>query len=494
MRSIAAILFMVLAPLLAAAAPGRDGSQLGPSFACPVRQDPLAQLICDDPALARADLAFVQAYLALRQQSTPDEQKELRAESVRFGQTVRGQCGVEQPGKVPAAPPSAAAVCVARSYETQRADWLGRTHGAAAEEANRPLTEHMDLQRALQDLGLLPSSDTVDGVFGPDTRTAIASFQQAMDLPVTGLLGSRDAAVLREQLAGHRSGSLPAAPAPSPAAWEGFKGEALAVGVEPSVVLDGGCRIALDVRNPDALATATQAFMQRNHESDASTSGDVFRNALMLLRTDVAAGAIRAVYGDHGGVDHCQVFASGHTDDVYGRDVAQPLFGFGIDRDTVSKIAWSRFNPANLPKLVSGFELGSFAQERLRALDGPPPGPHPAPATPRENAVLTERPAGPSAIAKAMTVEDLLLDRDQIRASGVATVLVRGKLSDCGSGRSCILAGAAQTIPVGVSALSRNDRRHMLETCAVAESSCPAIVTGQLRGDDRIELSAVIWE
>src|SRR5271166_5718155 len=83
----------------------------GPSFPCPAPRDPLAQLICDTPALARIDLAFVQTYQALRQQlSEPVPQQALRQESVDFGLAVRSTCGIalaqSANSKAPLPPPA----------------------------------------------------------------------------------------------------------------------------------------------------------------------------------------------------------------------------------------------------------------------------------------------------------------------------------------------------------------------------------------------------
>lgn len=172
----------------------------GPSFTCPTPRDPLAQLICDTPALSRFDLYFVETYQALRQQiAEPILQQALRQESLDFGRSVRFTCGIamsQSPGSRTLMPPSAppgADSCVLQAYERQRAIWQSRLFGAAAEEAARPLERQIMLQYALQRINLLSTTDTLHGVFGPLTRAAITAWQLSVGRQGTGLLGNIDA-------------------------------------------------------------------------------------------------------------------------------------------------------------------------------------------------------------------------------------------------------------------------------------------------------------
>lgn len=48
---------------------------LGPSFDCAKAQTPGAQLICSSPDLSATDLAYAQAYYALRQQGANQARK-----------------------------------------------------------------------------------------------------------------------------------------------------------------------------------------------------------------------------------------------------------------------------------------------------------------------------------------------------------------------------------------------------------------------------------
>ena len=158
----------------------------GPSFACPVPRDPLAQLICDNPALARYDLLFVQTYMALRQQlGDPGLQVGLRQEAIEFNRAVRISCGIataQSPNsRLPFPPPapSGAADCVRNGYQRQRYAWRYRLYGDGAEEADRTFDEQVQLQVALLRLNFLVSSEPPDGVFGTTTRTAIIAWQSA---------------------------------------------------------------------------------------------------------------------------------------------------------------------------------------------------------------------------------------------------------------------------------------------------------------------------
>lgn len=200
--AVASILVWVL---LAANAHSQSQSQIqisGPSFPCPAPRDPLAQLICNSPNLWRIDLAFVQTYQALRQQlADPASQQALRQESLSFGLSVRTACGIgmaqSATSKIvpPPAPPGADS-CIIQEYERQRGFWRNRLSGSAAEEAARPIEQQIILQVALQQIDLLPNTDSPDGIFGSATRTAIVTWQLAAGRTPTGLLGDADARAL----------------------------------------------------------------------------------------------------------------------------------------------------------------------------------------------------------------------------------------------------------------------------------------------------------
>lgn len=168
---------------------------LGPSFDCDKFRRPETQLICATPDLSRAELAFTQTYYALRQTVGEDGWQRLKTESIDFSTVTLRQCRVPSSGSLP--PDTSDMVsCLARAYERQRAAWLSRLSGPAADEARRPIERHVALQSLLRDKGFLPSAARIDGVYGSATRSAISAWQRANNLPVSSFLGDTDASML----------------------------------------------------------------------------------------------------------------------------------------------------------------------------------------------------------------------------------------------------------------------------------------------------------
>ena len=188
-----------------------SGRAIGPSFDCNTEQTPEAQFICASPDLSRADLEFVQAYYALRQQAGPAGWQALKREDIDFQHRTDVRCGIAPSG---ALPPDAVALagCLRLGYTAQRSLWLARLNGAAREEASRPVEQHVALQRGLQALGFLPPTATIDGVYGAMTRTAISAWQHANNQPDTGFISNTDAGLLMNTA--HSTASV-AAPTPS---------------------------------------------------------------------------------------------------------------------------------------------------------------------------------------------------------------------------------------------------------------------------------------
>jgi uncharacterized protein len=183
-------------PASAAAEPASPLNALGPSFDCTTTVRPLGKLICARPELAKADLRFKQAYQALQQQLGDSGQAELRQEAADFDKGVRLDCGVPEKEPVAGSPD-----CVKEQYDEMRSEWLSRLSGSALQEANRPLPLHVTLQQNLLDLGYLSTSVKINGVFGTETRKAIAAWQQVRGLPETGFLGDSDARSLQQHVA-----------------------------------------------------------------------------------------------------------------------------------------------------------------------------------------------------------------------------------------------------------------------------------------------------
>lgn len=534
---VAALLCLYAGAVHAQSTPAQDyatlpPAALGPSFACPMPRDPLAQLICSDTDLSRLDLAFAQAYQAYRQQLAPEGQKLLRTQAVSFDEAVRSACGIARAQAKPTAPlpptaPLTAIPCVRAAYFRQRALWAAHLGGPAAEEAQRPLAQHVVLQRDLQLLGLLPSADAIDGVYGTDTRYAIMAFQQAMGLPVTGLLGTEDAAFLEREVAARTSLAVqpqaalpqmlpppPPAPLPPPALgpWDTFKGEATALGVKPARAIGAdGCTVVLEIHTPDALLKAVRDYDAQNGGIKDDDEPHLFKAMLSYLTTQLSTKAVHALFADQPSIQRCTFAANAYTADVYGRDVPHRLFSFSFDRPTFSKVVWDRFDPGNLPKIVS-VEYGQFAQEQLRLLAAPPaapptpavtipavaapdPAPRPDPPAPQPLQAEQASLSGTHVIG----VEDFLLDRGRYEKATddgePVRLVIRGVISDCSEGKTCSLSGKDQHIVVDITGLDREDRKHLLEHCSGPGESCPVVTAGQVSTDVvALKLTGVLWQ
>lgn len=182
-------------------------SRVGPSFDCAapaVATDPVAQVICADAGLSRLDLAFVQAFQAALHNAGPSGAGELRIAATQHRLDVLHVCGLPRRGALEPGAAQRAAPCLRARYESQRNVWLNylRSNADAQEEANRPLERHIALQRALRTLGHLPADAFIDGVYGPATRSAIASWQQAERLNASGFLSDFQANRLERMASG----------------------------------------------------------------------------------------------------------------------------------------------------------------------------------------------------------------------------------------------------------------------------------------------------
>lgn len=191
-RSAAFLIAVAVGCLHAPTVWGRDSAAVKPiaavGFNCAeALRPPIAELVCDNPNLARADFSLAQVYYALRQQVGESGWPALRQEYLGFIGGIGPGCAVPRTGTLPS-PADPMTVCVQREYENQRDNWLGRLTGPAAEEARRPADDQIALQRRLQELGYLPATANIDGIYGVGTRAAIVTWQQSRKLPATGFL------------------------------------------------------------------------------------------------------------------------------------------------------------------------------------------------------------------------------------------------------------------------------------------------------------------
>jgi hypothetical protein len=165
---------------------------VGPSFNCAKAQTPLAKFICSDADLSRVDLELVQPYYVLRQLVGKDGWKDLLYEAIDFQNQTAYDCKIDDAGVLPQDWVKLKA-CLIPAYRLRRDAWLQRIQGIGRAEAERPISQHIALQARLQELGYLPATEKIDGVYGPATRVAIFSWQTAQQLPGTGLLDATDA-------------------------------------------------------------------------------------------------------------------------------------------------------------------------------------------------------------------------------------------------------------------------------------------------------------
>jgi len=209
----------------AAASTSATRTGIGPSFDCASVHTPVAQLICSSPDMSRLDLMFVQAYYAMRQQVGEAGWQTLKVEAVNFEDQTLQRCGIPLTGVLP---PDQRPwlTCLAAAYERQRAVWLSRLSGPGGEEARRLIEAHVALQRDLQLIGLLPASETIDGVYGSATRTAILAWQQSQGSEPTGFLSDADAGRLAQRVA-------PGQPSPQPSIGPSSSGMSAALVGKP---------------------------------------------------------------------------------------------------------------------------------------------------------------------------------------------------------------------------------------------------------------------
>jgi peptidoglycan hydrolase-like protein with peptidoglycan-binding domain len=194
---------MLLTVLVVLVAHAARAEQIGPSFDCQSARSPLPQILCSDPELSRLDLRFAQAYWTLLQQVGESGARALKEEDARFIESAPKDCGIPEAFTPPV--PTGLKKCVSELYEKQRSAWASRLTGAAAEEANRPVEQHIALQSDLQKLGFLPADSTIEGVYGAKTRAAIRGWQSSTGRAATGLLGNEDAKALERQIASRTS-------------------------------------------------------------------------------------------------------------------------------------------------------------------------------------------------------------------------------------------------------------------------------------------------
>lgn len=219
MRPVWLTLSMLLVFLLAASAtsPGA-AAQHGPSFDCasPRAQDqPVARVICGTPDIAAIELSYVQAHFALRHHLGPGPLQRQAVERARlFPLELAQQCSLPENRGLPDKLIPTYRDCVRAGLMGERAETLARLPRQAVEEALRSPREAIELQGRLRDRGLLPQQGALDGLYGPQTRSAITTLQRQAGLPQTGFLDEATAAALGLAAQRAQSPSQPSAVSP----------------------------------------------------------------------------------------------------------------------------------------------------------------------------------------------------------------------------------------------------------------------------------------
>jgi len=209
----------------AASATPAESPTVGPSYNCmapTVQKQPLAQLICANPAVSRAELSYVIAFTALRQISDDAARQTMHAEAEAFTHRTTAECGLPATGYLGGrAPTSQETNCLLAHFDQERGRLLNRLSGDAMDEAQLSPEKTVAIQRALKEKGFLAAKEAIDGVFGPATRAAIGDWQRSVGQPATGF-GST---VMLDQLqstpqapAAYAPTTPPQAPAAAPTA------------------------------------------------------------------------------------------------------------------------------------------------------------------------------------------------------------------------------------------------------------------------------------
>lgn len=270
----------------------------GPSFGCDLIRDPVGITICGDAGLSRLDMEMSRAYYALRHQM-PDEQRQvLKAHAADFHASVVLRCRLPASGPPDLATQRRATPCIAEMYRAARDRYVQPLSPEARAEVQRDLAQHVALQTALASNGFLDATGPADGVYGSGTRDAIARFQRAAGLPVTGFMSATTALGLVRW----SSDAVPSAASPP------------APAVPPSPVLPA----TGPVETPPAPRAAPPAPRRRSTPAMQGLAGEGQAGDLLVL-ANIAPDAPNASLDLSGAL----VFPSGRAGFCFGPDTGE---------------------------------------------------------------------------------------------------------------------------------------------------------------------------
>jgi peptidoglycan hydrolase-like protein with peptidoglycan-binding domain len=169
-----------------------------PPADCSDETNPIGMLICRNEDARWVVLEQSRAYYLMRY-LRPSEHEKLAAASVAFQRKLVDRCGVRA-ALSNAARRSKATICVTAGFaeETRKlSSAIERIATSdATEELARPINDHLQLQGELQEQGYLPADGEVDGIYGPQTRTALEQLAYAAGFPARGMMSNRAAEAL----------------------------------------------------------------------------------------------------------------------------------------------------------------------------------------------------------------------------------------------------------------------------------------------------------
>ena len=161
----------------------------------------VAQLTCRDPKLRLLWLQLMQVRQALSQQLGAPGMQWLKDETAQMDTQIRTKCQVSSDNYSIPTDLSSVLTCIGNGYQHQRSAWLTWLTPEATSEANRSIDQHMALEKALQTLGFLSADVSINGYYGKAIRSAIASWQEAEGLSVTGIIDKNSASLIMTQAA-----------------------------------------------------------------------------------------------------------------------------------------------------------------------------------------------------------------------------------------------------------------------------------------------------
>ncbi len=168
-----------------------------PDFDCSVdhTNNSIATLLCENSEAAKHELMFDQTYYVLRQIYGKKGWKKLKQEAIEDDKIFQ-ECIENNSETTAVVAPQADPTCYITHIDELTEKYKTRLSGAALEEANRDIDEHINIQQKLIDLGYLPLK-TDDGVYGESTRIAIQKWQKDLNRPRhDGIVSDSDAQIL----------------------------------------------------------------------------------------------------------------------------------------------------------------------------------------------------------------------------------------------------------------------------------------------------------